>query len=265
MNKIWVSLVGAAALVLAAGTATAETFRVGMEGAYPPFNNTDSTGKIVGFEVDLVNELCKRTGMTCEVMQQDWDGMIPALMNKRYDGIMDGMSITAERLKQIAFSVPYTDTPAWFVGAKDGLLKNAKSLADVKAALKGKTIGVQRSTTHQNFVEAEFKDTEIKLYDTVDELNFDLVNGRIDAGLNDSVSWSSFLNSDAGKGFTHFGPTMTGKDNPLFGQGVGIGLRQEDKELKAKLDKAIDSMKADGSLGKLAVQWFGYDPLAPGN
>ena len=263
MAKIWLSLVGAAALALAAGTAAAETFKVGMEGAYPPFNNTDSSGKIVGFEVDLVNELCKRTGMTCEVVQQDWDGMIPALLNKRYDGIMDGMSITTERLKQIAFSVPYTDTPAWFVAAKDGILKNAKTLADVKAALKGKTIGVQRSTTHQNFVEAEMKDSTIKLYDTVDDLNFDLVNGRIDAGLNDSVSWDAFLKSDNGKNFGHFGPTLTGRDNPLFGQGIGIGLRQEDKDLKAKLDKAIESMKADGSLSKLAVQWFGYDPLAP--
>lgn len=265
MAKIWLSLVGAAAMALGAGAASADTVRICMEGAYPPFNNTDSTGKIVGFEVDVANALCQHAGLTCEVVQQDWDGFIPALLNKRCGALMDGMSITEERLKQIAFSVPYTDTPAWFVGAKDGLLKDAKTLADLHAALKGKTIGVQRSTTHQNFLEAEFKDATVKLYDTVDELNFDLVNGRIDAGLGDSTSWDSFLKSDAGKGFVHYGPTLTGKDNPLFGQGIGIGLRQEDKELKAGFDKAIDSMKADGSLAKLAMQWFGYDPLAPSN
>lgn len=240
MTKIWVSLVGAAALALAAGTAAADTVRICMEGAYPPFNNTDSTGKIVGFEVDVADNLCKQAGLTCEVVQQDWDGFIPALLNKRCGALMDGMSITEERLKQIAFSVPYTDTPAWFVGAKDGVLKDAKSLADVKAALKGKTIGVQRSTTHQNFLEAEFKDSEIKLYDTVDELNFDLVNGRIDGGLGDSISWDSFLKSDAGKGFAHFGPGLTGKDNPLFrpgrrhrpapgGQGAQGQARQGDR------------------------------------
>ncbi|MGK9235128.1 transporter substrate-binding domain-containing protein [Inquilinus limosus] len=265
MRKIWVPLVGAVALALGAGAASADTLRICMEGAYPPFNNTDSTGKIIGFEVDVANDLCKRAGLTCEVVAQDWDGFIPALLNKRCGALMDGMSITAERLKQIAFSVPYTDTPAWFVGAKDGLLKDAKTLADVHAALKGKTIGVQRSTTHQNFLEAEFKDATIQLYDTVDDLNFDLVNGRIDAGLGDSTSWDSFLKSDSGKNYAHYGPTLTGKDNPLFGQGIGIGLRQEDKELKAKLDKAIESMKAEGSLSKLAMQWFGYDPLAPGN
>lgn len=260
MAKIWLALIGG--LALGAGAAWAQdTLRIGMEGAYPPFNSTDSSGEIVGFEVDLANELCKRTGMTCEIMQQDWDGTIPALLNKRYDGAMGGMSITEERLKQIAFSVPYTDTPVWFVGAKDGLLKDAETLADIHAALKGKTIGVQRSTIHQNFLEAEFKDASVKLYDTVDDLNFDLVSGRIDAGLADSISWDAFLKSDNGKAFAHFGPTLTGKDNPLFGAGIGIALRQEDKDLKAKLDEAIESMKADGSLTALSIQWFGYDPI----
>lgn len=263
MAKIWLSLAGAALIALSAGAAGAETLRIGMEGAYPPFNNTDSTGKIVGFEVDVANELCKRTSMTCEIMQQDWDGMIPALLNKRYDGAMDGMSITEERLKQIAFSIPYSDTPAWFVAAEGGALKDAKTLADVHAVLKGKTIGAQRSTTHQNFLEAEFKDATIKLYDTVDDLNFDLINGRIDAGLADSITWEAFLKSDAGKGYAHYGPSLTGKDNPLFGQGVGIALRKDDTALKAKLDKAIESMIADGSLAKLSIQWFGYDPIAP--
>ncbi|MFE0758102.1 transporter substrate-binding domain-containing protein [Inquilinus sp. NPDC058860] len=259
MMKSWLSLAAAAAFVLAAGTASAETLRVGTEGAYPPYNATDASGKLVGFEIDLANELCKRAQMTCEIIQQDWDGMIPALMNKRYDAIMAGMSVTEERLKQIAFSKPYSNTPAWFVGAKDGLLKDAKTLDDIKAALKGKAVGVQRSTIHQNFLEQKIPGVDVRLYDTQDDLNLDLQNGRIDAGLADSLGWKDFLASDAGKGYDHFGPGLTGKDDPIFGTGVGIGLRKEDAALKAKLDKALDEVNADGTLTKLSVQWFGFD------
>jgi octopine/nopaline transport system substrate-binding protein len=259
MMKSWLSLAAAAALVLAAGTASAETLRVGTEGAYPPYNATDASGKLVGFEIDLANELCKRTQMTCEIIQQDWDGMIPALMNKRYDAIMAGMSVTEERLKQIAFSKPYSTTPAWFVSAKDGVLKDAKTLADIQAALKGKSVGVQRSTIHQNFLDAKVPGAEVKLYDTQDDLNLDLQNGRIDAGLADSLGWKDFLASAPGKGYDHFGPGLTGKDDPIFGLGVGIGLRKEDTALKAKLDKALDEVNADGTMTKLSMQWFGID------
>jgi octopine/nopaline transport system substrate-binding protein len=100
---------------------------------------------------------------------------------------------------------------------------------------------------------------DVRLYDTQDDLNLDMQNGRIDAGLADSLGWKDFLASDAGKGFDHFGPGLTGKDDPLFGAGVGIGLRKDDTALKDKLDKAIDAMNADGSLTKLSVQWFGFD------
>lgn len=259
MMKSWLSLAAAAALVMAAGTASAETLRVGTEGAYPPYNATDASGKLVGFEIDLANELCKRTQMTCEIIQQDWDGMIPALMNKRYDAIMAGMSVTEERMKQIAFSKPYSTTPAWFVSAKDGVLKDAKTLADIQAALKGKSVGVQRSTIHQNFLEAKVPGADVRLYDTQDDLNLDLQNGRIDAGLADSLGWKDFLAGDAGKGYSNFGPGLTGKDDPIFGLGVGIGLRKEDTALKAKLDKALDEVNADGTMTKLSVQWFGFD------
>jgi lysine-arginine-ornithine-binding protein len=258
--RTWLSLIGAAAIVLAAGTASAEdTLRVGTEGAYPPYNATDASGKLVGFEIDLANALCERIKAKCEIIQQDWDGMIPALENKRFDAIMAGMSVTEERLKKIAFSKPYSTTPAWFVSAKDGVLKDAKTLADIQAALKGKSVGVQRSTIHQNFLEAKVPGVDVRLYDTQDDLNLDMQNGRIDAGLADSLGWKDFLASDAGKGYDHFGPGLTGKDDPLFGAGVGIGLRKDDTALKDKLDKAIDAMNADGSLTKLSVQWFGFD------
>lgn len=260
MMKTWLSLIGAAAFALAAGTAAAQdTLRVGTEGAYPPYNATDASGQLVGFEIDLANALCQRVAMNCEIVQQDWDGMIPALMNKRYDAIMAGMSVTPERLQQIAFSKPYSTTPAWFVSAKDGVLKDAETLDDVRAALQGKAVGVQRSTIHQNFLEAKVLGVDARLYDTQDDLNLDLQNGRVDAGLADSLGWDSFLKSPEGQNFNHFGPSLTGKDDPIFGTGVGIGLRQDDTALKDKLDQALDAMNADGSLTALSVKWFGFD------
>src|SRR5271163_5300571 len=146
-----------------------KTVVIGMEGAYEPWNLTDSNGKIVGFEPDLAMDLCKRAGLECKIIAQDWDGMIPGLKAGKFDVIMDGMSITNERKKEIDFSDPYSATPAAFVAAKSSPLAampdNGKvinltkdkaagdaALKALRAALKGKTIGVQVSTTHATFL-----------------------------------------------------------------------------------------------------------------
>src|SRR5690606_26645382 len=110
-----------AAAMLAAGAVQAqdEVVRIGTEGAYPPFNATDASGELVGFEVDLGRALCERAGVTCEFVAQDWDGIIPALLSGRYDMIMAGMTITDERREQVDFSRGYVTTPAWFVAPSD--------------------------------------------------------------------------------------------------------------------------------------------------
>src|SRR6202050_3114741 len=169
-----------------------KTVVIGMEGAYEPWNLTDSSGKIVGFEPDLANDVCKRAGLECKVIAQDWDGMIPGLQAGKFDVIMDGMSITEERMKSIDFSKPYSATPAAFVAAKSGplaklpdqgkvinLTKDAKdgdaALATLRTAFKGKTIGVQVSTTHATFLDKHFKDVAtIKEYKTTDQRDLDL-------------------------------------------------------------------------------------------
>src|SRR5579871_2821986 len=166
------------AAALAAAPAFAKDWKtvvIGMEGGYPPWNLTDSNKNIVGFEVDLAKDLCKRAGVECKIIAQDWDGMIPGLKAGKFDVIMDGMSITEERQKEIDFSKPYAAPPAAFMAAKDsdvakalgpGKVVNAakdKAAGDaaikaVQAALKGKTIGVQVSTTHANFANKYLKD-----------------------------------------------------------------------------------------------------------
>ena len=174
-----------------------------MEGAYEPWNLTDSSGKIVGFEVDLAIDLCKRAGLECKVIAQDWDGMIPGLKAGKFDVIMDGMSITDERKKEIDFSKPYAASPGSFLAPKDsplakttgaGTLINLDkdpaageaAIKSVQAALKGKTLGVQVSTTHANFASQYLKDiATVKEYKTTDDRDLDLKSGRIDASLDD--------------------------------------------------------------------------------
>ena len=258
----------ALALALAAGAAHAETIRLGTEGAYPPYNFTDTTGQLAGFEIDMGNELCSRMGVECEWVAQDWDGIIPALLNGRYDAIIAGMSITDERRERINFSQAYSITPAYFVAPLESELHAAETVDAVRDALDGKAVGVQVATIHQNFLEQEVPGAEIRMYDTQEQLNMDLTTGRIDAGLADYTGWQPFLESEDGADHATFGPGLTGVEFPVFGEGVGIGMRQDDTELLERFNEALCSMKADGTLVALTEEWFGFDasmPALPGD
>ena len=268
------SLAASTALEPAALAKDWKTVVIGMEGAYEPWNLTDSSGKIVGFEVDLANDLCKRAGVECKVIAQDWDGMIPGLKAGKFDVIMDGMSITEERQKEIDFSKPYAAPPAAFMAAKDspvakalGAGKVVNSTKDpaggqaavkaVQAALKGKTIGVQVSTTHANFAGKYLKDVAtVKEYKTTDERDLDLKSGRIDAALDDYPTIAAALEKPDAKDFAIVGPEFIGD---VFGVGEGMGLRKTDADQTAKYNKALDAAFADGSVKKYSRKWFKID------
>ncbi|MBO6841689.1 MAG: transporter substrate-binding domain-containing protein, partial [Thalassospira sp.] len=188
--KNWIKVASAAAvgIALSASAANADWDKVvvATEGAYPPFNMMDDNGNLIGFDVDFANKLCETANVECEIVAQDWDGMIPGLLAKKYDAIIAQMSITEERKRSIDFSNYYSNTPAVFVG-KDGMSITAYKDGEViEDALDGMVIGVQRSTTHANFLEDNFMDTEIRMYGTQDEALLDLTAGRIDATLADS-------------------------------------------------------------------------------
>ena len=256
---------GIALTALAAGTAAAQdVVRIGTEGAYAPWNFTDASGELVGFEIDLAIALCERMDVTCEFVAQDWDGIIPALLQGRYDAIMAGMSRTDERRERIAFSYGYADTGASFIVADDSELAGVEDIETIIEALNdGDVVGVQVGTIHQNFIEQEIPNADLRFYDTQEQLNLDVAAGRVDAGLADVPAWLEFLETEDGTGFQQIGPTLTGALYPVFGEGVGIGLRQDDAELTAAFNEALCSMAADGSLSELAVEWFGYDTSMP--
>ena len=208
----------------------------------------------------------------CTIVEQDWDGMIPALVSRKFDAIMAGMSITAERKKTINFSQGYADEVASLAvmkGSKNVGLKtlSAINLTDINAeeqatldtltkAFKGKTIGVQTATIHQNFLESGLMGTiKVRTYKTQDEVNLDLAAGRIDAALAAAVAFTDYAEK-SGKDVVLTGPTFAGGD---FGNGVGVGIRKGDSKLLNDFNGAIDKARDDGIISKLAIKHFGFD------
>ncbi|MDG0798781.1 transporter substrate-binding domain-containing protein [Pectobacterium punjabense] len=229
---------------------------IAMDGASPPYNYSTSNGKIEGFEVDLINDLCKRINEECTVVSQSWEGIIPALLAKRYDAIMSGISITEERKKQIDFTHPYSTTPSWLVGS-EAMFKNITTSDAAIAALKGKSLGVQRGTIQQAIADNTFRQqgVEIKEYDTDDNLKIDLEAGRLDAVLGVSVNLTPLLEGQHQDTFIRFGPEITDEG------GIGIALRKDEQALKEKLNNAIDAAIHDGTVSALSIKWLKFDSI----
>ncbi len=242
---------------LFAFTATAQTaLRIGVEGAYPPFSDIGTDGKLKGFDIDIANALCAKLKAAypkgCEMVQAEFDALIPALRAKKLDAIVASMSITPERKKNVDFSVKYYQTAARLIG-KDGA-----NLEVSAAGLKGKKIGVQRTTIHDRFATATFKQSEIVRYAKQDEVFLDMKSGRIDATLMDVVAGDEgFLKTASGKGFRFYGPDFT--DPAFFGEGAGIAVRKGDDKLRTSLDGAIAAIRADGSYKKIQDKYFAFD------
>lgn len=250
MKTTLLSLCCAVSLGLAASGAMASTtLKIGVAAEpYPPFSIKSSNGQWSGFEVELVNTLCKEMKTQCQITEVAWDGIIPSLQGKKIDVIFNSMSITPERQKVIAFSKPYYYTDAMFVGAKGAKLDLSP------AGLHGKTIGVQSSTVNANFVQKRYgQGVNIKYYNTQDELNADMAAGRIDVMLLDALAADLFLTSKDGAKLESKG--LAPRD-PVFGPGIGAGLRKQDVALKQQFDAAIDKLLKNGSYDAIQKKYF---------
>ena len=258
-----------------ASIANSQTIRIGTEGAYPPWNNLNSAGELEGAEIDFGNEACKRLGVTCEWVTQDWDGIIPALLQGKYDIIIAGMSITEERKEKVNFTTGYMTDGARFAVLKNSGLANLNiagmakvnlnnaggkeqaAIGQLIAAMDGKTVCVQSSTIHQNFLEKHMSGAiDVKLYQAVDDHNLDLAAGRCDAVLADVGSIIDFMESDGGVDVAFTGPTFSGG---VFGDGVGGAVRKEDTDILEMWNAAIAEMSKDGTTAEITKEWFGRD------
>ena len=261
-----------ASLLIIGNVYAADKIKIGTEGAYPPWNSKDASGKLIGFEVELAYTLCRYIGQQCEIVEQDWDGMIPALIMRKFDAIMAGMSITAERQKAISFSQGYADEVASLAVMKGSDLEGMKTpagislsnpnsdarkaLKTITAALAGKTVCTQTGTIHQNFLESgDVGKINLRTYKTQDEVNLDLASGRCDVALAAAVAFNDYAEKSA-KPVVLVGPTFSGG---AFGNGVGVGIRKDDTELLKAFNKAIDKARKNGDISRIATKWFGFD------
>ncbi len=254
--KKFLSVLIVLCLVLAAGNGFANDWkkiRVGVEGAYPPFSFITPDQKLDGFDIDMAKAIVAAAGAEIELVISDWDGIIPGLLAKKFDCIVASMSITEERKKAVAFTGKYYQTPAKFV-VKKGAIKEFS-----KASIKGKSVGVQRATIHDQYLTDNYgKDVDVKRYGTQDEVYLDIAAGRIDLFLADSIAAKEgFLQKPEGKDFTFIGPDLT--DAKWFGEGAGIAVRKEDKDLVKKLNDAIQKIRKDGTYKKIQDKYFDFD------
>ena len=255
MKKLLV-LVSLCVFLVAAGSAMAKDWkkvRIGVEGAYPPFSYVEPSGELAGFDIDIAKALGKAMGAEITLVAQDWDGIIPALLAKKYDAIIASMSITEERKKKVAFSNKYYNTPAKFV-CKKGAIDSFS-----REAIKGKSVGVQRATIHDKYLTDNYgKDVKVKRYGTQDEAYLDIVAGRIDMLLADSIALSDgFLKKEEGKDYQFIGPDLS--DPKWFGNGAGVAIRKGDKDLAALFNKAIDTIRADGTYKAIQDKYFDFN------
>lgn len=228
----------------------ADHLTIATEGAYPPFNSVAADGRIVGFDVDIADALCARMALTCEIVAQDWDGLIPGLQARKFDAIVASMTITPERQKQVAFTRKYYATPLAIVAPKDSGLKAVDA-----TALAGRTVGVQAASVIFDFVDKAYRQAgaDIRAYPSYDEAMTDLANGRLDAVVSDKIFLAEWLKKD-GAGCCR----MVG-DIPASGTEAGIAVRLEDKALRDRFDAALDAILADGTYKSIERKYFDFD------
>jgi polar amino acid transport system substrate-binding protein len=225
------------------------TIRIATEGAYPPFNYVDQN-EPAGFEVDLGRALCEAMSASCTFVLQDWDGMIGALKEGKFDAIMSSMEITPERQQRMAFSKRYYRIPSALIGGKDAEFTGA-----APANFQGRSVGTVTDSEFQTFLEEQYKGATIRTFDKIEEAQLDLLTGRLDYVLGDKLALWKFLDSREGKGCCRF---LT--DMPVDrGEGFGVGLRRRDRELADSFNTALDKVIADGTYDRIRAKYFPFD------
>lgn len=262
-KALWLAPLSAAMLMLAgcnnssapAENAEADTateapmnIKIATESSYKPFSYTDADGKLIGYEIELVDALCAQMKAECEVISQDWDGLIPGLNAQKFDAAIAGMSITPERKEVVDFSDPYFHSGIILIGKKGDDLS--------VDSLKGQPIASQRSTVSSQYLQDEHADADIKLYDTQDNAYLDLTSGRVRGMMSDKVTGTDWLKTEAGSGYEIKGQEISSDDDAM-----GIAFRKGDP-LVAKFNAALAELKDNGTYDQITGSYFGTSSTA---
>ena len=232
-------------VLLAAPVFAQDTIRIATEGAYPPFNFIDASGEVKGFDVEIANALCEEMDANCELVTQNWDGIIPGLIAGRYDAIIASMSITPERQEAVSFSEPYYSNKLQFIAPRDS------GFGPGDAA--GSAIGAQRATIAAQWLEENVPDADIRLYDTQENAYLDLESGRLDAVLADVYVSYEWLDSDEGAAYEFKGDPVYDDDK------IAVAVRKDDQVLAERFSEAIKAIRADGTYQAINANYFPFD------
>lgn len=224
-----------------------DKIRIASEGAFPPFNMINADGELIGFDIDIARALCEQMQAECEIVAQDWDGIIPGLMGRKYDAIIASMSRTEERLRVVDFTDRYYSNVLSFVVPKDSQIN-----PDNLESLKGLTVGAQRATRSGQYLEDNLGDlVTVKLYGTQNEANLDFVNGRLDVMLSDKFPAYDWLQGEDGQNFEFRGTDIDIQDE------IAIAVRKRDP-LKDKLNAAIKAIVENGTYAEINARYFPF-------
>jgi len=247
---------------------------VATEGAYPPWNFSNADGSLGGYEIELTKALCERMKIKCDLIAQEWNGIIPGLTVGKYDAIIASMGVTEERKKVIGFSKPYARAPNGFLTSGDNALKDLPdpgqafdlatapkeaeaALAAMKQKLSGKIIGVQTGSTAATFVGEYFKGVDIREYPSFEQLGLELTAGRLDLAVANVTAFKAVIDANPAGTLVFTGPTFAGG---VLGLGTtNVALRPGDEALRAAFDAAITDINKDGTNKALTEKWFGVD------
>lgn len=223
---------------------SAGVFKIGTEGTYPPFTYHEASGHLAGFDVDIGREIAKRLGVKAEFVEGQWDGLIAGLDAKRYDVVINEVSITPERKAKYDFSDPYIVSKAVLI------VSNKNTTITSFADLKGKK---SAHTLTSNYAQLARKyGAEVVATNGFNQ-SVDLVaQGRADATINDNLSYLDF------KKHKPDAPVKIAASEADAEQ-EGILLRKGNPDLQQAINKALTDMKADGTYQRISNQYFGAD------
>jgi len=231
-----------------------KVIRFGVDPSYPPFESKAPDGSLIGFDIDLGNALCAKLNAKCVWVENDFDGMIPALQARKIDAILSDMSVTDKRRQQIDFTNKISNSPTRMVAkAGSNLLPTAESL-------KGKNIGVEQGTIQETYSKTYFEPNGVNVvsYQNQDQVYADLKSGRLDASLQDEAQASvGFLKTSEGQGFAFCGTELI--ETKILGSAAAIGLRKGDIDLKNALNDALADLLKEGTYRTIAKKYFDFN------
>ncbi|OCG26679.1 arginine ABC transporter substrate-binding protein [Gilliamella sp. wkB108] len=235
--------------ILLAGTAfvaqAAENLIIGTEATYAPFEFTNEKNEIVGFDIDVINKICDEMKVTCKIVNQSFDGLIPSLKTRRIDAAIAGIDVTPERQKQVDFTqIYYDDSSIQFISLKDTLTNLEQ--------LKGKRVGIQKGTTYSKYLNEKYPDMKAVSYDSYQFAFLDLKAKRIDAIVASSFVAGDWLRKD--NDIAALGDKIT--DHDFFGEGLGIAVRKGNDQLLNQFNQTLDKLKKNGDLEAIYKKWF---------